>query len=76
VVQVGQRVGLYWEMYDEPDPTAPVEISVTVMKARWKVGRTAWTIPIADARFREHFVRVLFWLVATTPLWRSTRRRR
>jgi hypothetical protein len=36
VVRVGQRVGLYWEMYDEPDPTAPVEISVTVMKARWK----------------------------------------
>jgi hypothetical protein len=36
VVQVGQRVGLYWEMYDEPDLTKPVEISVTVMKARWK----------------------------------------
>jgi hypothetical protein len=36
VVRVGQRVGLYWEMYDEPDPTAPVEISVTVTKARWK----------------------------------------
>jgi hypothetical protein len=36
VVQVGRRVGLYWEMYDDPDPTAPVEISVTVMKARWK----------------------------------------
>jgi hypothetical protein len=33
VVQVGQRVGLYWEMYDEADSTAPVEIAVTAMKA-------------------------------------------
>jgi hypothetical protein len=36
VVQVGQRVGLYWEMYDEPDSGAPVDMSVTVMKGRWK----------------------------------------
>jgi hypothetical protein len=36
VVRVGERVGLYWEMYDELDPTALVEISVTVRKARWK----------------------------------------
>jgi hypothetical protein len=36
VVRVGQRVGLYWEMYHESAPTAPVAISVTVMKARWK----------------------------------------
>lgn len=34
VVRVGQRVGLFWEMYDEPDSTAPVEIAVTAMKAR------------------------------------------
>jgi hypothetical protein len=36
VVQVGQRVGLYWEMYDELGSTAPVEIAVTAMKARWR----------------------------------------
>jgi hypothetical protein len=35
VVQVGQRVGLYWEMYDEPDST-PVEIAITAMKAHWR----------------------------------------
>jgi len=35
-VQVGQRVGLYWEMYDEPASTAPVDIAVTAMKAQWR----------------------------------------
>jgi hypothetical protein len=34
VVSVGQRVGLYWEMYHEPDSMAPVEIAVTALKAR------------------------------------------
>jgi hypothetical protein len=33
VVHPGQRVGLYWEMYDEPDSTTAVEIAVTRMKA-------------------------------------------
>jgi hypothetical protein len=32
VVHPGQRVGLYWEMYDEPDSTTTVEIAVTRMK--------------------------------------------
>jgi hypothetical protein len=36
VAQIGQRVGLYWEIYDEPESTAPLEITVTAMKARWK----------------------------------------
>jgi hypothetical protein len=36
VVQVGQRVGLYWEMYEAPESKAPVEIAVTAMKGRWK----------------------------------------
>ena len=35
-VQVGQRVGLYWEMYGAPDPSAPLQIAVTVTKARSK----------------------------------------
>jgi hypothetical protein len=34
VVLVGQQVGLYWEMYDVPDSTAPAELAVTVTKAR------------------------------------------
>jgi hypothetical protein len=33
VVQRGQRVGLYWEMYGEPDSAVTVEITVTAMKA-------------------------------------------
>jgi hypothetical protein len=32
VVRVGQRVGLYWEMYDVP--AGPLEFAVTVTKAR------------------------------------------
>jgi hypothetical protein len=32
MVQPGQRVGLYWEMYDQPDSTTTVEIAVTAMK--------------------------------------------
>ncbi len=36
VVRVGQRVGLYWEMYDAPDSSAPLEMAVTVMKAQSK----------------------------------------
>jgi hypothetical protein len=36
VVQVGQRVGLYWEMYGAPDPAERVQIAVTVTKARFK----------------------------------------
>jgi low temperature requirement protein LtrA len=33
-------------------------------------GRTVWTIMNApDAMYREHFVRVLIWLTATTPIW-------
>jgi len=35
-----------------------------------QLGRTLWTIVHAPgAVFREHFVRVLLWLLATTPLW-------
>jgi low temperature requirement protein LtrA len=35
-----------------------------------QLGRTVWTIVTApDAMYREHFFRVLGWLVATTPLW-------
>jgi low temperature requirement protein LtrA len=34
------------------------------------LGRTAWTIASAtDAVYREHYVRVLIWFLATTPLW-------
>jgi hypothetical protein len=33
VVHPGERVGLYWEMYDQPDSTTTVEIAVTRMKA-------------------------------------------
>src|SRR5439155_23950676 len=33
LVHPGQRVGLYWEMYDEPDSTTTVEIAVTRMRA-------------------------------------------
>jgi hypothetical protein len=36
VVQVGQRVGLYWEIYGEPESKAPVEIAVTAMKGQWR----------------------------------------
>jgi hypothetical protein len=36
VVQVGQQVGLYWEMYDAPDSTAPVELAVAATKAHPK----------------------------------------
>jgi hypothetical protein len=36
VVRAGQRVGLYWEMYDEPDSSASVQIAVTVVKAKSK----------------------------------------
>ena len=33
-------------------------------------GRTVWTIANApDPMYREHFVRVLIWLIATAPLW-------
>jgi low temperature requirement protein LtrA len=35
-----------------------------------QLGRTVWTIASADdPRFREHFIRVLIWLIATAPLW-------
>jgi low temperature requirement protein LtrA len=35
-----------------------------------QLGRTVWTIANApDAMYREHFVRVLIWLIATTPFW-------
>jgi hypothetical protein len=36
VVGTGQRVGLYWEIYDRPDSSAPAEVAVTVMKAKSK----------------------------------------
>lgn len=32
-VGVGRRLGLYWEMYQRPDSTAPMEISVTVLRS-------------------------------------------
>jgi hypothetical protein len=35
-VRVGQRVGLYWEMYAVPDSAQPLEVAVTVNKARSK----------------------------------------
>ena len=35
-----------------------------------QLGRTAWTIATApDELYREHYFRVLWWFVATTPLW-------
>jgi low temperature requirement protein LtrA len=35
-----------------------------------QLGRTVWTIANApDALYREHFLRVLVWLLATTPFW-------
>jgi hypothetical protein len=34
VVQDGQRVGLYWELYDKSDSAASVDIAVTAMKTR------------------------------------------
>jgi hypothetical protein len=36
VVPAGERVGLYWEMYDNADSTAPVDIAVTAMQAHSK----------------------------------------
>jgi hypothetical protein len=36
VVKRRQRVGLYWEMYQEPDSAASVEIAVTPMKPQKK----------------------------------------
>jgi low temperature requirement protein LtrA len=34
------------------------------------LGRTAWMIVNAtNAVFREHYIRTLIWLIATTPLW-------
>jgi hypothetical protein len=62
VVQVGQRVGLYWEIYDAPTSTAPVEIAVTAMKARsrgdapYPVGRPWCPFPVESPvrlRWRE-----------------------
>jgi low temperature requirement protein LtrA len=35
-----------------------------------QLGRTVWTIANApNALYREHFIRVLLWMLATTPLW-------
>jgi low temperature requirement protein LtrA len=35
-----------------------------------QLGRTAWTIVYSpDMTYREHYLRVLVWFVATTPLW-------
>jgi hypothetical protein len=62
VVRSGQRVGLYWEIYDEPESTAPLEITATAMKARWKgdapypVGRPWCPLPVESPvmlRWRE-----------------------
>jgi hypothetical protein len=62
VVQVGQRVGLYWEIYEEPASTAPVEIAVTAMKAHsrgdapYPVGRPWCPFPVESPvrlRWRE-----------------------
>jgi hypothetical protein len=32
----GDRVGLYWELYERPDTTVPLEIAVTAMKSSAK----------------------------------------
>lgn len=62
VVQVGQQVGLYWEMYDAPDSTAPAELAVAVTKARsrdeapYPVGRAecpARVRSLVTVRWRE-----------------------
>jgi hypothetical protein len=62
VVPAGRRVGLYWEMYDTPDSTGPVEIGVTAMKAHSKadapypVGRPWCPFPVESPvrlRWRE-----------------------
>ncbi len=35
-----------------------------------QLGRTLWTIIYApDSAYKEHFIRVLIWLLLTTPLW-------
>ena len=35
-----------------------------------QLGRTMWTIANGpDAMYREHFIRVLIWFIATMPLW-------
>jgi hypothetical protein len=47
VVQVGQQVGLYWEMYDAPDSTAPVELAVATTKAHF---RDAVPYPVGRAQ--------------------------
>ncbi len=37
-----------------------------------QLGRTVWTlVNAADPVLREHYVRTLLWLIATTPLWIS-----
>ena len=50
VVPRGQRVGLYWEMYEEADSAEPQEFAVTAMKARkeediYPVGRPSCPFP-------------------------------
>ena len=35
-----------------------------------QLGRTIWTLVNTNAAvYREHFIRVLLWIIATTPLW-------
>ena len=35
-----------------------------------QLGRAVWTlVNSTDALFRDHYFRVLLWLIATTPLW-------
>ena len=35
-----------------------------------QIGRTIWTIVYApDKHYKEHFIRVLVWLLVSTPLW-------
>jgi hypothetical protein len=62
-VKAGQRVGLYWEMYGTPDPVQPVQVAVTVTKARSKhealypVGRPgcpARVPSLVTVRWQEH----------------------
>jgi hypothetical protein len=57
-VRRGQQVGLYWEIYGEPDSTAPMEITVTATKAQWRndtpypVGRPWCPLPAKSITLR------------------------
>ncbi len=62
VVQVGRQVGLYWEMYNAPDSTAPVELAVVVTRAH---SRDEVPYPVGRAQCPPQFASLV------TVRWRE-----